>query len=61
MRLPFLDTRRRPDFARLRRGQPSVFFTSRPGAPKRSDGSVGPEIPDISPLNQRNKIEIETT
>jgi len=34
---------RRPDFARLRRGQPSVFFTPRPGAPKRSDGGLVPE------------------
>ena len=32
--------RRRPDFAKLRRGQPSVFFTPRPGAPKRSDGGL---------------------
>ena len=32
--------RRRPDFARLRRGQPSGFFTTRPGAPKRSDGGL---------------------
>jgi hypothetical protein len=39
--------RRRPDFARLRRGQPSVFFTPRSGAPKRSDGGLVLEIPDI--------------
>jgi hypothetical protein len=40
--------RRRPDFARLRRGQPSVFFTSRPGAPKRSDGGLVPESYQIT-------------
>ena len=30
----------RPDFARLRRGQPILYFTPRPGAPKRSDGGL---------------------
>ena len=33
-------TRPRPDFARLCRGNPLVFFTTRPGAPKRSDGGL---------------------
>src|SRR6516162_1945748 len=32
--------RRRPDFARPRRGQPSLYFTPPPGAPKRSDGGL---------------------
>ena len=33
-------TKSRPDFARLRRGQPILYFTPRPGAPKRSDGGL---------------------
>jgi hypothetical protein len=33
-----------PDFARLRRGIPLVFFTTRSGAPKRSDGGLELEL-----------------
>jgi hypothetical protein len=48
--------RRPPDSARLRRGQSSVFFTSRPGALKPSDGGLVLEISDIWASNYPNKI-----
>ena len=35
---------------------PQCFFTPSPGAPKRSDGGIVLEIPDIWPSNYPNKI-----